>query len=177
MVPKIENLLFISDLSENSMPALAWSMMLAHRHDARITFLHVIENVRPQAMRGVRSILGEDRWHIMTESHRSEIDSAVAQRIHRFCGDVMAGMSSCPVVVERVVIREGVPADVILKEIASNKYDLVAMGSDGVKLFNDTSMNSIARRVYQHGKIPVFVIPPQEKGDAASAHLPPSQKD
>jgi len=176
MVPKIENILFISDLSENSMPALAWSMMLAHRHDARITFLHVIENIRPPAMRGVGSILGEERWNIMTESHRPEFDSAVAKRIHRFCGDVMAGMSSCPVVVERVVIRQGVPADVILKEIASSKYDLVAMGSDGVKLFRDTSMNSIARRVYQHGKIPVFVIPPQEKEAAASLCMPPTQK-
>jgi nucleotide-binding universal stress UspA family protein len=177
MEPKIENILFISDLSENSMPALAWSMMLAHRHDARITFLHVIENVRPQEVRGVRSIPGKERWTIIDESHRPEIDSAVAKRIHRFCGDVMAGMSSCPVVVERVVIRGGVPADVILKEIASNKYDLVAMGSDGVRLFKDTSMSRIARRVYQHGKIPVFVIPPQEKGDAAALRLPPSRKD
>lgn len=175
MAPKIENILFISDLSENSMPALAWSMMLAHRHDARITFLHVIENVRPQAMRGVRSILGEERWNPMSKNHRLEIDSAVAKRIHRFCGDVMAGMSSCPVVVDRVVIREGVPADVILKEIGSSKYDLVAMGSDGLKLFKDTSMNSIARRVYHHGKIPVFIIPPQEKGAAASLRLMSTQ--
>ena len=175
MVPKIENILFISDLSEDSMPALAWSMMLAHRHDARITFLHVIENLRPQAILGVRSNPGEERWNTMSESLHSEIDSAVAKRIHRFCGDVMAGMSSCPVVVDRIVIKEGVPADVILREIGSSKYDLVAMGSDGVKLFKDTSMNSIARRVYQHGKIPVFIIPPQEKGTTASLRLTSTQ--
>jgi nucleotide-binding universal stress UspA family protein len=176
MVPKIKNILFISDLSENSMPALAWCMMLAHRHDAGITFLHVIENVRPQAMLGVRSILGEERWNTMSKNRRLEIDSEVAKRIHRFCGDVMAGMSSCPVVVERIVVKEGVPADVILKEIESSKYDLVAMGSDGARLFKDTSMNSIARRVYQRGKIPVFVIPPQREGDPASLRSSPSQK-
>lgn len=175
MVLKIKNILFISDLSDNSMPALAWSMMLAHRHDARITFLYVIENIRPQAMPGVRFILGDEQWNTMSKSHRSEIDSAVAKRIHRFCGDVMAGMSSCPVVVDRVVIKEGVPADVILKEIGSSKYDLVAMGSDGMKLFKDTSMNSIARRVYQHGKIPVFIIPPREKGTTASLGLTSTQ--
>jgi nucleotide-binding universal stress UspA family protein len=168
MVLKVKNILFISDLSDNSMPALAWAMMLAHRHGARITFLYVIENIRPQAMPGVRFILGHEQWNTTSKSHCSEIDPAVAKRIHRFCGDAMAGMSSCPVAVDRVIIKEGVPADVILKEIGSSKYDLVAMGSDGVKLFKDTSMNSIARRVYQHGKIPVFFIQPQEKGPTAS---------
>ena len=112
----------------------------------------------------------------MSKNRRLEIDSEVAKRIHRFCGDVMAGMSSCPVVVERIVVKEGVPADVILKEIESSKYDLVAMGSDGARLFKDTSMNSIARRVYQRGKIPVFVIPPQREGDPASLRSSPSQK-
>jgi nucleotide-binding universal stress UspA family protein len=171
MVPKIEHILFVSDLSEKSMPALAWSMMLAHRHDARITFLHVIENLRPQAIRGVRSILGEERWKSMSHSHHLEIDSEVAKRIHYFCGDVMAGMASCPTVVDRVVIKEGVPVDVILKEIGSHQYDLVAMGTDGAKLFKDTSMNSIARRVYRQAKIPVFVIPPQEREAITSRRL------
>jgi nucleotide-binding universal stress UspA family protein len=175
MVPKIENILFISDLSENSMPALAWSMMLAHRHDALITFLYVIENVRSQAAVGVRSASGVGRWKAMSRS-RPEIDSEVAKRIHRFCGDVMAGMTSSPVAVDKVVIREGIPVDLILKEIGTNKYDLVAMSSDGVKLFRDASISSIARRVYQHGKIPVFVIPAPEKDETASPPLPSSQQ-
>ena len=169
MVPKIENILFVSDLSENSRQALAWSMMLAHRHEARLTFLHVIENLRPQATRSVRSILGDVRWKSMSSSYRAEIDSEVAKRIHRFCGDVMAGLATCPLVVDRVLIKQGVPVDVILKEVGTEKYDLVAMGSDGSKLFKDSSFNNIARRVFKRGKIPVFVIPATENEEPVVA--------
>jgi nucleotide-binding universal stress UspA family protein len=70
MVPKIENILFISDLSEDSMPALAWSMMLAHRHDAGITFLYVIENELPRAKIGVRSVSGEELNTALSDSSR-----------------------------------------------------------------------------------------------------------
>ena len=176
MVPKIENILFISDLSEDSMSALAWSMMLAHRHDAGITFLYVIENELPRAKIGVRSVSGEELNTALSDSSRPEIDSGVAKRIHRFCGDVMAGMTSNPVVVDKVIIKKGMPADLILKEIGTNNYDLVAMSSDGVKLFKGASINSIARRVYQHGKIPVFVIPVPEKEETDPTPMPSFQQ-
>ena len=172
MVPKIENILFISDLSDNSRPALAWSMMLAHRHEARITFLHVIENVHPQAMLGVRSILGEERWNAMTDSHHTEIFAEVTERIHGFCNDAMADMPSCPLVVDSVIVKQGVPIEVILNEVGSNKYDLVALGSDSGRLFRDAGMNNIARRVFQRGKIPMFVFPAQEKEEKETARLP-----
>lgn len=162
MVPKIENILFVSDLSDDSQTALAWSMMLAHQHDAQLTFLHVIEIVRPQAKLAARTMMGEDRWQEMSDSHRREINSQVAKRIHRFCGDVMAGMAACPRVVDRVVIKQGVPADVILKEVDSKSYDLVAMGSDGAKSFKAAGKSTIARHIIQRGRIPVFIVPPQE---------------
>ncbi len=159
MIPKLKKILYASDLSDNSAPALAWAMSLAHQHDAKISFLHVIEELSPHTDHAVRSFMGEDKWAQMIESRLTEVHDEIAQRIEKFCDRVKGDMTNCPFVVNETVIRKGVPVEVILDEAASRDSDLIVMGTHGAGLLKDAMIGSTARRVLRRSRIPVFVIP------------------
>ncbi len=159
MVPQVKKILYASDLSDNSIPALGWAMIIADQHDARITFLHVIEEVSPHATQAIRSFMGEDKWEEMTIRHRNEANSKIENRIHRFCQNVESEMKACNAAVNESVITRGNPVEVILQEAASRDCDLIIMGTHGSGLFKDAMIGSTARRVLRRSKIPVLVIP------------------
>jgi len=162
MIPKIKHILYASDLSQNSSPALSWAMMLSHQHDARITFLHVREEVSSHATTAIRSFLGEDKWEEMTEAWHDEANSEIEARIHAFCEGVAGEMDTCPTGPQEIVIRPGIPVEHILHEAESRQCDLIVMGTHGAGLFKDAVIGSNARRVVRRSRIPVVVIPLNE---------------
>jgi len=159
MIPEIKHILYASDLSENSAPALSWAMMLSHQHDARITFLHVTEEVSPHATTAIRSFMGEEKWEEMTEAYHDDANSEIESRIHRFCEGVAGEMDKCPAGPQDIVIRTGVPVERILHEAEYRNCDLIVMGTHGAGLFKDAVIGSNARRVVRRSRIPVVVIP------------------
>ncbi len=159
MIPKIKHILYASDLSENSAPALAWAMMMSHQHDARITFLHVTEEVSPHATYAIRSFMGEDKWEEMTEAFHDDANSEISARIHKFCEGVAGEMDKCPAGPQDIVIRPGIPVERILQEAESRECDLIVMGTHGAGVFKDAVIGSNARRVVRRSRIPVIVIP------------------
>ncbi len=163
MVPKLRNILYASDLSDNSAPALSWAMMLAHQHDARITFLHVVEKLSSHTSYAVRSFVGEETWKKLSSGRQSVANKEIEDSIHQFCGGVQNSMESCPFTVKDFVTKQGVPVEIILGEANSGNYDLVVMGTHGAGLFKDAMIGSTARRVVRRSKIPVFVIPLQQQ--------------
>ena len=48
MIPKIQNVLYATDLSKNSAYAFRYAVNTAQKHDAKIHLLHVIEPLSPQ---------------------------------------------------------------------------------------------------------------------------------
>ena len=61
MIPKIEKILYATDLSEKSDYAFRYAIMAAHNHDAQIYVLHVLERNPPAESYPLRdSPLGEN---------------------------------------------------------------------------------------------------------------------
>ena len=159
MLPRIKHILYASDLSENSVPALTWAMMLSDRHDARITFLHVNEEASPHATHAIRSFMGEDKWKEMTESWKNDANSEIQLRVRRFCDKVADEVAACRVAEQDVVVVRGVPVESILQEAENRDCDLIVMGTFGAGVLKDGMIGSTARRVVRRSKIPVVVIP------------------
>lgn len=159
MIPKIKHILYASDLSENSAHALSWAMMFSHQHDARITFLHVTEEVSPHATMAIRSFMGEAKWKEMSDTLREEANTEIDARIHNFCDTVAGEMDTCPAKPQEVVIRQGIPVEHILSEAEARNCDLIVMGTHGAGLFKEAVIGSNARRVVRRSRIPVMVIP------------------
>jgi nucleotide-binding universal stress UspA family protein len=159
MSPKISHILYASDLSENSAPALAWAMMLSHQHDARITFLHVAEELSAQMTTIVRSIMGEEKLKAASDQWQSDVDAQIEARIRNFCEDTAGDMGVCALGAQDIVVTRGIPVERILREAEARKCDLIVMGNRGTGLLKDAAIGDTARRVVRRSKIPVVVIP------------------
>ncbi len=166
MVPQLSKILYASDLSANSAPALAWAMTLAERHDARITLLHVIEEASPSMSYNIRSFMGEEKWMEMVAGQQTEGNAQARVRIQEFCDGVQKDMPACPLAVDEIVIKRGIPVEEILEEAESRGSELIIMGTHGYGLFKNAMIGSNARRVVRRSRIPVLVIPlPDRKDD------------
>lgn len=175
MVPNIKNILYVSDLSDNSTPALEWAITLAYRHHARITFLHVIEDGFPQATMTIRSFLGEKKWKQLSANRRSDFDAWIKAHIQDFCQTVSSQLVDCPLVIEDIVIHRGEPAEVILEAARSRNFDLIAMGTHGAGAFKGAMVDNTAKRVMRRSKVPVFAIPLLSRKQSSAA-VPKSQE-
>ena len=62
MVPKIERILYATDLSENARYAFGYAADMAQRYDAMITILYVMENLNHTVELQVKEIIGQVEW-------------------------------------------------------------------------------------------------------------------
>ena len=169
MIPRIKHILYASDLSKNSMPALAWAMMMSQQHDAKVTFIHVKEEVSPHSTSAIRSFMGEAQWEKMINEWENDANSEIEARIRKFCESASVDMKDCPAVPWDTVIATGVPVESILHEATKRNCDLIVMGTHGAGIFKNAVIGSTARRVVRHSRIPVIVIPLGKDQAPASA--------
>lgn len=62
----------------------------------------------------------------------------------------------------KIIIRQGTPAEVILKEAKAKKTDLIIMGSHGRGVFMEAILGSVSKAVIKKAKVPVLIIPPKK---------------
>jgi len=158
MVPEIKRILYATDLSENAKHAFTYAATFANRFDAKITVLHVVEAIPSNTEWQIVEYLGEDRWKEVQKQKRQEFIESMKKSLNDFCEDMSSSMTSCPFLVDEVLIKEGVPVDEILKAVDSKNCDMVVMGTHGYGMLADALIGSNARRVVRRCKKPVMII-------------------
>jgi nucleotide-binding universal stress UspA family protein len=164
MIPEIKRILYTTDLSPNARFAFSYAASLANRYDARITILHVLEDISPRADSLAINIIGEKKWAELRQRNEKQVLDTIRGRLSEFCKDVQAELPSCPFITENIMVKIGNPAYEILQEVDNNNYDLVVMGAHGHGSLADVLMGNTARRVVQRCKIPVLVVRLPENG-------------
>ncbi len=158
MIPQIKNLLFPTDMSDTSNYAFGYAASLANRYDASITLLHVLKDERPTSESLVTSVLGASKWQEILDQKKTEVVENLRSRIERFCDQTREELSSCPFLMEEVIIKIGNPVDEILAEIDRKHYDVIIMGAHGHGAIGGAVMGSISRRVVRRSETPVLVV-------------------
>ncbi len=158
MIPSIRKILYCTDFSENAGIAFAYAASMANRFGARITLLHVLEEL-PEGHRGmVTSVLGEDRWEELKKKKARDAQEALDARLGSFREEVRSREIDLPFETEAVVVDTGHPAEAILRRAESGGFDLVVMGVHGAGRVSDFLMGSTADRVLRHSKKPVLIV-------------------
>ena len=162
MIPEIKKILYLTDLSENARYAFGFAVSLANRYDAKITVLHVVEELSSFARSMVEEIMGEKRWAETIKAKEAEVVSSLKTRLEEFCADVLREEPDCPFMVDKTIVVSGHPVDQIVRYTAEMEADLVIMGSRGKGGLADVTMGSTSRRVLRRCKKPVLIVCPQE---------------
>jgi len=162
MIPDIKRILYATDLSENARYAFGYAVSLANRHDAKITVLHVVEELSSFAQSMVADMMGEKRLADIKTGKEKEVISELKIRLEEFCDNVRHEQPSCPFVVDNTIVVTGHPVDQIVHQAAEMDADLIVIGSHGRGGLADVTMGSTSRRVLRRCAMPVLVVRLQE---------------
>jgi len=158
MLPKLKSILYATDLSENARYAYKYAASLAQHYEARITILHVIENLTAEAYLQIHGYVGEQRWKELEANKQADFVSRIQGRLSNFCDEISNDMDACTFQVDKILVKEGVAAEEILHQAELNNADAIVMGTRGYGMFRDALMGGTARRVVRRSTIPVMVI-------------------
>ena len=144
-----KNILCPVDMQPRSKMALKKAINIAHQFDSKITLLNIHEEFmsKKQMVMSRVSILslGEEFKKIATEA-KNEMKTLVKE--------LEADSVDCD-----YVLRDGKPADIIIKLSKDINADLIVMGTNGRDSLSDFILGSTAQNVIKQSECPVLVIP------------------
>lgn len=146
MIPKIKKILYTTDLSVNSAYVFRYALSSAEKHDAKIHVLHVIE---PTGGMGFAPPAAD----------KAPLIEKIKKRIKKLTEGEDKKIPSFSNRVADIKVLAGNPAEVILKEVEEIKPDIVIMGTHSQGIIANALLGSVAMKILQRIKIPVYVIP------------------
>jgi nucleotide-binding universal stress UspA family protein len=162
MLPKINKILYATDLSDSAKAALSWAMSIAEQYDAAITLIHVmpdlIEEMSGSMGYDLEAHFGVEQLAGFNEEGRSKAMESVKERIKAVCGTMKDELPSCRVDLNHIIIKAGHPVQEIVAAAVEGNYDLVVLGKHGHGLIDGLLLGSVARGVVQKCPIPVLTI-------------------
>ncbi len=164
MLPKIQKILYATDLSDNSRRAFGYAAGLAERYNAQMMVLHVVEPINPNTYMQISSMMGETEWINLQMERDNELIKEIKSRLKRFCLELQTDANIFQLSDDQILVRKGLPVDEINGLAEKENADLIVMGTHGYGLVKDALMGGTVRRLVRHSRKPVLVVPPLEKG-------------
>jgi nucleotide-binding universal stress UspA family protein len=173
MIPKINSILYATDLSKNSAYAFRYAINSAVHHQADVHILHVLGirlfPVSPPAEEGTGTLyegpLYLEKMKKFDAEQKRLAKEKIQKRLEQFCQQELKDKPECRERVASIQVVEGDPAGEILAKADQLKVDMVIMGTHGKGLLAHAFLGSVAEKVLSRIKIPVFIIPIPEKTD------------
>jgi len=159
MIPKINRILYGTDLSKNSSYAFFYAIDMARRHEAEIVILHAIEPL-PKEVEFVGVL------ERVESREREEMVEQVRGLLQEFCEKAEAHIGSpCVALVTKFLVPRGHPPEEILNAAEKEGCDIIVLGSHGKGFLAHTFLGSVSSSVLHRTRKPVLVIPlPSKRG-------------
>jgi nucleotide-binding universal stress UspA family protein len=158
MVPEIRKILYATDLSRNARYAFGYAASLANRYGAGITVLTVLKDTYSSHDMSVMDLIREENILTIGEADKQEIMRLVEARLKQFCQGGKKELSSCPFLVDEIIVEIGEPVSAILAWVQKAGCDIVVMGAHGRGMIVNALIGSVSRRVVRRCRKPVLVV-------------------
>jgi len=159
MIPKIQRILYATDLSPNSAYAFQYAINSAIKHDAGIIILHVFEPVTTAVRAQMGFYLDDERRKQIFDDQVSNTIDRIKKRLSTFSDKELKDYPKAEDRIESIQVFEGFPADAILEMANELECDAIVMGTHGKGIIANTFLGSVAKRVLRRSRLPVFIIP------------------
>ena len=132
MIPDIKKILYATDMSPNARYAFGYAASLAKQYDAKITIIHVVEELSPTAQLLIGDIIGEKRWSTLKVEKENAIITNIRDRLENFCESFYQDIPQCRLAVERVLVETGPAGGRIIGAAESIDADVIVMLERGL---------------------------------------------
>lgn len=156
MLPKIERILYCTQLGPNTAYVFRHAYGLAKALGAELYVLHVVATLKPVQARAVDGWAGEGAIGKIVESEGQRDLARIPRRLEEFCEREIGG-NDWRTVVTKILMAEGKANEQILTHIDSLAADLVVMGAHAESPFLDRIVGNTAQRVLRHSPVPVLL--------------------
>ena len=159
MLPNYKKILYATDLTPNSEHAFRHAMLLARKSSAKVHILHVIPEVDDSFRSYVASMMGEGKLEALEQDHENQAKEILSQRLENFAQRELSDFPDDYDNITEIEVVHGHAVAEILKTADRLEVDVIVMGTHGKGALSHTFLGSVAEKVLQKSKRPVFVIP------------------
>ena len=144
-----KQILFCTDLSENSDATFPYALDLAKKYQGHLTIMHVIEQAPQTGF--VDLYVTED----IREKIKTERQNYVTKEINARYVSKMGNMTDY-----RIIVKESseMPHYAILETVKKEKTDLIVIGTHGRTGIEKAIFGSVAERICRRASCPVLTI-------------------
>nr|WP_300004116.1 universal stress protein [Tissierella sp.] len=141
----MKKLLVTTDGSKNSKKALLEAKRLATALDLKIIILNVVNDI-------VITPYMTMQYNMIQQSDKDlrQIGEKILEESLKLFDDFEGEIET--------KLERGDPADIIIKEVKDNDYELIVMGSRGLGTFSRAMLGSVSSRVLHHVKTNIFIV-------------------
>ena len=171
MIPKINSILYTTDLSKNSAYAFRYAVNSALNHDAKIHILHVQDRIPASIEAMLKMDSPTESWEEYAENKKKEMKKYIKEKLEAFC---RREFKDNPTFLDRVAsieVIDGDPAGEILQKADEIRADMVVMGSHSKGPLAHAFLGGVAEKVLNRIKIPVFIIPMPKETDISAEEI------
>ncbi len=159
MKPAITNILFATDMSENSTYALHHTASLAQITGAELHILHVSEALSSEARMTIQMFIQDKEERRKALSERMSVSkAALAKRQQSFWDGLADEDQAIREQIASIEVIEGHPAEAILRRADDLKCDLIVLGAHDHGITH-TFLGTVAKRVLRRARIPTLIVP------------------
>jgi len=139
-----QRILIPIDGSQLSLQAAKQGVYIARKLESKVVFLHVIDvrTIQTSSLAGMDPAILKTRLRNVAERYLNEAGKLAEEENIKFENQ----------------IREGLPAEDILKEIEEKRIDLVIMSSKGMSGAHRVIIGSTAEEVVRWSTCPVLIV-------------------
>ena len=166
----IRKILFATDLGAFTPHALVHVESLALQYNAKVSLVHVVPPISEFTSAIVKSYCSDAVKHELLESRNIKgLLESVRDEVFDLIASNALVEDNLLNRLQDIVIVPGKPANVILFEAERLNADLIVIGNHGPDAIDGKILGSVASKVLQLAKVPVYMVPMME---AIAVHVP-----
>lgn len=155
----LKTILYATDLGLYGPFLLEHVCELAKRHGAQVHVVHAIEPIGLFADAILKTYIPDTVKSELQHGGIESVKDAIRQQVkHAFEDDFIDFEGNRDWIAE-VHVLDGAPADVILRQAERLVVDLIVLGTHGGGGNSATALGSVANKVLQLAKVPVYLVP------------------
>lgn len=157
--PTIKNILYATDLGDNTRPVFRTALSLARAYDAAIVMVHVVEPMSSSLRAVVDTYLSEIDAKKIYQDNMQSVLELMKVRLRKYCEEELGSQKLSSLPISDMIVISGRNSEEILKTAEVKKADMIVLGKSSRKILGNELTGSTARRVSRHAKVPVVIVP------------------
>lgn len=159
MQQEIKNVLYSTDLSQNSHIAFGYAAYFAKLTGADIHLLHVLEKLSDDATFTLQTyLLDDNKRHEIMDLRVGNAEKTLKERQDSFWAQQSEEDQKVRDQIKSMTVCESYPAEEILKTAKTRNCDLIVMGSHE-RGMSHTFLGSVAKSVLRRSHVPTLIVP------------------